>query len=168
MEPAAQRVTDNTSLETFEAILYDPAGGGGETGDGDILLQYHTVNQVDPENGYATAGIQNAARDDGVLYTYWNLAAPGGAPLAAGRAILFTTLVNRLNAGSGVPVPGAALTLAQNQPNPFNPRTRIAFTLATPGAVAHSRVRPGRAPGAAAGRRPVRGRRARGQLAGRR
>jgi hypothetical protein len=70
-------------------------GAPAETGDGDILLQYHTVNQVDALNGYATAGIQNHERNDGVLYSYWNLAAPGAAPLQAGRAVLFTSLVNR-------------------------------------------------------------------------
>jgi hypothetical protein len=121
--------------ETFQAVLYDPAWRAGETGDGDILLQYHTVNQVDALNGYATAGIQNHERNDGVLYSYWNLAAPGAAPLQAGRAVLFTTLVNRPDGLSASPLPPAATALAQNRPNPFNPRTNIRFTLATPGPV---------------------------------
>lgn len=125
-----------TSPETFQAVLYDPAWRAGETGDGDILMQYHTVNQVDEVNGYATVGIQDHERDDGVLYSYWNLAAPGAAPLQAGRAILFTTLVNRPDAPSGAPLPTVATTtLAPASPNPFNPRTTIGFTLATAGTV---------------------------------
>ncbi len=121
--------------ETFQAVLYDPAWRAGETGDGDILLQYHTVNQVDALNGYATAGIQNHERNDGVLYSYWNLAAPGAAPLQAGRAVLFTSLVNRPDGLSAAPLPPAATALAQNRPNPFNPRTSIRFTLATAGPI---------------------------------
>lgn len=125
-----------TSPETFQAVLYDPAWRAGETGDGDILLQYHTVNQVDELNGYATVGIQDHERDDGVLYSYWNLAAPGAAPLQAGRAILFTTLVNRPDAPADAPQPAVLSTaLASAAPNPFNPRTTIGFTLAAAGPV---------------------------------
>ena len=125
---------DGLSPETFEVILADPANAAGETGDGDVILQYHTVNQVDDVNGYATVGIQDGSRTTGVLYSYWNHAAPGGAPLAAGRAIRFTTLVNRPEGPAGASPPPAVATLAQNFPNPFNPRTSIAFALARPGA----------------------------------
>jgi hypothetical protein len=125
---------DGTSLETFEVILKDPAQAAGETGDGDVVIQYQTVNQVDDLNGYSTVGIQNGPRDDGVLYSYWNQAAPGGAPLVTGRAIRFTTLVNVPGGPADSPLPPAVATLAQNRPNPFNPRTSIAFTLAAPGA----------------------------------
>lgn len=82
----------NGVTETFQVMLYDPAHTTGDTGDGVIVAQYHTVNQVDWENGYATAGIQNEDRDDGLLYTYWNEYPGGGATLQAGRAIEYRTV----------------------------------------------------------------------------
>ena len=57
-----------------------------------ILFQYETVNNTDTRDGYATVGIQNMRRTDGLLYTYWNQYAAGAAPLATGRAILFLPL----------------------------------------------------------------------------
>lgn len=77
------------SLEVFEAILYDPAHYPSPSGDGIIVFQYHTVNNVDGTDGYATVGIQNFDHTDGLLYTYFAINAPGAAGLAAGRAIKF-------------------------------------------------------------------------------
>jgi hypothetical protein len=82
----------SSAVETFQVMLYDPAHIAGDSGDGLIVAQYHTVNQVDYENGYATAGIQNEDRDEGLLYTYWNMYNGGAAPLAAGRAIAYRTV----------------------------------------------------------------------------
>ncbi|HPF71683.1 MAG TPA: C25 family cysteine peptidase, partial [Candidatus Krumholzibacteria bacterium] len=111
----------SAALETFQAVLYDPAYGAGDTGDGMILMQYQTVNAVDSTEGYATVGIQDEALGDAVLYTYWNAYTPGSTPIAAGRAILFTTFeaqvqgqllgtVTNASAG-GAPLPGAVVSV---------------------------------------------------------
>ena len=78
--------------QNFEAVLYDPSWHQTSTGDGMILFQYDTVADTDSRDGYATVGIQNDARDDGLMYTYWHAAAGAAAPLASGRAILFMPL----------------------------------------------------------------------------
>jgi hypothetical protein len=77
------------AAETSQAIFYDPAHYATPSGDGIIVLQYHTVNNVDGTDGYCTVGIQNAMQDDGLLYSYFNVLSPGAASLAAGRAIKF-------------------------------------------------------------------------------
>ena len=107
--------------ETFQVMLYDPAHAAGDSGDGLIVAQYHTVNQSDWENGYATAGIQNQDRDDGVLYTYWNMYPDGAATLQPGRAVAYRTVEAQIqgvlkgsvtNASSGgTPVGGASISL---------------------------------------------------------
>lgn len=76
--------------QKFQVILRDPLVHPTSNGDGEIIFQYQTVNNTDPENGYATVGIQNLTGDDGLLYTYWNFYATGAAQLESGRAILFT------------------------------------------------------------------------------
>jgi len=77
------------SVENFELILLDPAHYPTSTGDGMIIFQYDTVANTDSRDGYATVGIQNLDRTDGVAYTYWNSYAAGAATLTSGRAILF-------------------------------------------------------------------------------
>jgi hypothetical protein len=77
-------------IQKFQVILRDPTVYSTDTGDGEIVFQYHAVVNNDFQNGYATVGIQNLTGDDGLLYTYWNEYASGAATLEAGRAILFT------------------------------------------------------------------------------
>ncbi|MDP8238030.1 MAG: C25 family cysteine peptidase [Candidatus Hatepunaea meridiana] len=85
------------SVNTFQAILYDPQVSQTYTGDGDIVLQYHTVHNdpdVDPtefDTPYATVGIVNLNGTDGMEYTYWNEYPDGAAVLDDERAIKFTT-----------------------------------------------------------------------------
>ncbi|MCP4550112.1 MAG: T9SS type A sorting domain-containing protein [bacterium] len=81
---------DNLSAtQVFEIIFYDPAVYETVTGDGIIDVQYDTVGNTDSENGYATVGIQNTDGTDGVLYHYWNQAAPGAGSLTSGRIIRY-------------------------------------------------------------------------------
>ncbi len=80
------------AMQNCQVILHDPFAYPTETGDGEILCQYDTVHNNDATNGFATVGIQNFDRSDGVLYTYWNQYGAAAAGLAAGRAILFRPL----------------------------------------------------------------------------
>jgi hypothetical protein len=78
-------------LETFEAILYDPAYYPTPTGDGDIVFQYFRINNDDYGHNYATCGIENYGHTDGIEYTFANIYPAAAAPLVDGRAIKFTT-----------------------------------------------------------------------------
>ncbi len=84
--------TYTNAQQNFQAILLDPAHHSTSTGDGMILFQYEQVNNTDSRDGYATVGIQNMERTDGLNYTYWNQYAAGAATLTSGRAILFAPM----------------------------------------------------------------------------
>ena len=79
-----------SSIQDFEVLLLDPLYYATASGDGLFVFQYAAVHNSDASNGYATVGIQNQDRTAGLTYSYWNQYAAGAAPLAAGRAILFT------------------------------------------------------------------------------
>jgi hypothetical protein len=84
-----------SELQTFEAILYDPAFNPTRTGDGEVLFQYHTVYNDDslPGNCHnrASSGIANQDCRVGLQCTFADSLSPATAPLTAGRAIKFTT-----------------------------------------------------------------------------
>lgn len=84
--------TYSNAPQNFEAILLDPAYHTTSTGDGMILFQYELVNNTDNRDGYATVGIQNMERTDGLNYTYWNQYSGGASTLIPGRAILFSPM----------------------------------------------------------------------------
>ncbi len=88
------------AVQNFEVILLDPAWHPTATGDGIIVFQYATVENTDSRDGYATVGIQNLDRTDGVLYSYWNQYASGASELQSGRAIRFQPIGD-----SQLPVP---------------------------------------------------------------
>ncbi len=124
---------DTTSLvpyeQTFELILYDQDVYPTESGDGEIVFQYRTIANADTANG-ATVGIENLNQTDGLEYSFFMMYPDHAAPLANGRAIKFTT-----DPPDGYPSTGIENEVALgvrvlgNRPNPFNPVTKIAFSL---------------------------------------
>jgi hypothetical protein len=110
------------STETFEAILYDPAYYPTFTGDGIIVFQYNQFTNCDSQQHYCTVGIENANRDDGVMYSFYNLYNTGAATLQANRAIKFMP-IDMIDPAT---VPGATpplrLALSPCRPNPMGAR----------------------------------------------
>lgn len=110
--------------ETVEIILYDPAYHPTETGDGEILFQYNTVNIVDNTDGYCTVGIENEMQDDGILITFFNQYPPGAPSIVAGRAIRFVPMrevivgtitgVVKNQSANDAPLSAATLTVLEN------------------------------------------------------
>jgi hypothetical protein len=66
---------NTTTQQTFEVILYDPAYVTTPTGDGEIVFQYLTINQmygVSDDVPYSTIGIESPDQDTGLQLAYWN------------------------------------------------------------------------------------------------
>ncbi len=78
-------------LQTFEAILFDPAYYPTQTGDGEIVFQYKKITNDDYWHNYATVGIRDYFHRNGLEYTYANIYPASAATLANNRAIKFTT-----------------------------------------------------------------------------
>jgi hypothetical protein len=86
----------STDAETFQVILLNPAYYPSPTGDGQIIIQYEDVSQVDG----CTVGIENAEQDDGIQYLYNGSYDGQATPLEPGTALLITTIPPT---GAGLP-----------------------------------------------------------------
>jgi hypothetical protein len=107
-----------SNQETFEIILYDPSEYPTQTRDGMFKFQYQTVyNAIGnyDDNDYASVGIEDPTQTDGLQLSYWNSYSPGVAPLASGRAYLFTNMISMdvgglrgqvTDAATGLPMEG--------------------------------------------------------------
>ncbi len=82
---------DNTSIEKFEIVLYDPAFYPTVSGNGNIQFNYKLVNNPDASSNYATVGIENYDQSAGLLYTYTNIYPQSASPLQNEFSIKFTT-----------------------------------------------------------------------------
>ena len=105
------------NIATFEIILVPVSGD-----DGEIIMQYQTVENVDASSNYATVGIENGMHTVGLEYTFANLYPPSCPPLHAGLAIKFTTDPPDpyLEANEpAAPLPDR-MALLPGYPNPFN------------------------------------------------
>jgi len=118
------------SLETFEVILLDPAFKSTPTGDGEILFQYQTVNNVDQWHFYATVGIENYDHSAGLGYVYGLFYPATAETLRNELAILFTTeppdtySVNKKEFTDFYPTKDVLIF-----PNPFKDRLTLAVPL---------------------------------------
>ena len=129
-------VTDIEERETFEIILLDPAVYPTTTGDGEILFQYHDVE----EPASVTVGIENAAEDTGLLYLYNEIYDATANEIQNQLAVKLTTKTPTLTDirygqnENGDVIPDS-YALEQNYPNPFNPETRIRYSVPEAGFV---------------------------------
>ncbi len=95
---------DQTSIETFQVILFDPVYYPTSLGDGPIKIQYSTFNNVDDvwaptdlgsvsgSGNYSTIGIQNANQSTGLQYSFNNLYPTAAAPLGNQKALYITNV----------------------------------------------------------------------------
>ena len=114
--------SEDPSLEKFQIILYPRAGQ-----DGDIVIQYHTVDNPGTTTNYCTVGIENHLQLDGLTYTHGNQYPITSAILQNNLAIKFTTTPpDNYVANSDAQIT-PIFRLNQNYPNPFNPSTTISF-----------------------------------------
>jgi len=113
----------NAHLEKMQVILYPR-----NNADGNIIFQYHTIDNPALTSNYSTVGIENHLQNDGLIYTFADIYPITATPLQSGLAIKFTTdapdgyVHNQDNITSVIP-----FKLLQNYPNPFNLETTIAF-----------------------------------------
>jgi len=82
---------DNSSIEKFELILYDPASYPTASGNGEIQFNYKFANNPDVTSNYSTVGIENHDQSAGLLYTYANIYPQSASPLQNEFSIKFTT-----------------------------------------------------------------------------
>ena len=93
---------NQSSIESFEVILYDPLYYPTSLGDGPIKIQYQTFNNVDNtwaptsltvvsgSGNYATVGIQDLELGTGLQYSFNNLYPTAAAPLGNSKALYIT------------------------------------------------------------------------------
>ena len=74
--------------ETFQVIIHDPSVYQTLTGDGEIIVNYHTVSQ---SSQYFTAGIENGDGTVGLQYVYNNTYAPYAVNIESSFAVKYTT-----------------------------------------------------------------------------
>jgi hypothetical protein len=107
---------NQAEYDTFEVILRDPAHYPTATGNGEILMQYQSIDNVDSDGNYATIGIENHQQTDGIQLSYANFDAPTFHPIAAETAILITSIAEYTIPMLAVQEPELSFTLQPDLP----------------------------------------------------
>ncbi len=115
---------ENPSLEKFQVILYPQQGT-----DGDIVFQYHTVDNPGMNTNYCTIGIENQTQLIGLTYSHASFYPVTASTLAPNLAIKFTTNAPDTFVSNDDQIGSLPFVMGQNYPNPFNPTTTISFNL---------------------------------------
>jgi hypothetical protein len=119
------------AYETFQVILYDPAHWTTVTGDGEIVFQYQSSDELTS----CTIGIENWAEDDGIQYVYNGNYDNNAWEITDQFAIKFTTGPTYAVPEKESQVVPSSYVLYQNYPNPFNSQTVIKYRISQPGMV---------------------------------
>ena len=123
---------DEVTEETFAIHLFDQTTMPTESGDGVIEFHYLDIADVDADKNYATVGIEDHTKNEGIQYVFNNGYAPGAADLANERVIRFTTEAPEnyvAPLGTEDENLPTGFQLLPAYPNPFNPVTTIRFQL---------------------------------------
>jgi len=121
---------DLETIEKFQVVLFDPLYYPTVDGNGEIQFNYHTIDNIDANNNYATVGIESPDQMHGILYTFADLYPPSATPLQDNMAIKFTTdPPDNYNSSDDPAVIPFKPELYANYPNPFNPETNISFSV---------------------------------------
>jgi hypothetical protein len=129
------RHSEGFTPQRFQLVLLDPQTWPTESGEGEMLLYYDQISPTLGENA-VTVGIENYTADGGLQYVFNTQYGPTNAPLANGTA-LFITQAPRLES-TGVDDPvllPEGFRLDAVAPNPFNPSTRVSYSLGEPARV---------------------------------
>ncbi len=116
--------------QEFQVILLDPAHYETTTGDGEIVMQYRKMQDVES----STIGIENNNQDIGLQYVYNNSYDQTASELIDGLAIKFTTeapfvsVIVAVEDDNGLGNKNG-YGLQQTQPNPFSDFTSINYSL---------------------------------------
>ena len=124
---------DEVTEETFAIYLYNQDAIPTESGDGVIEFHYLDIADIDADKNYATIGIEDHTKNEGIQYVFNNTYAPGAANIQNERSIRFTTAppvnyaspLSLINEES-LPI---GFQMFPAYPNPFNPSITISYQL---------------------------------------
>jgi hypothetical protein len=113
-------------FEKFQIVLLDPNVYQTLTGDGDVIVYYHTVMLSDN----CSVGIEDQDGAIGMQYVWNDQYDAMCWPIEDGFAIRFSTVepITPAESESSRMIP-TEFALGQNYPNPFNPTTTLRFDL---------------------------------------
>jgi len=117
----------NVYTESFQVILYDPTWYTTPTGDGEIVMQFEVVNNLDAEQMFCTVGIEDEHHERGLTFNYFNQRPPTAAPLAAGLAVRFTTGSSGFARADPQSGPGPLRLELRAGPSPFREHAHLTF-----------------------------------------